>query len=133
MSESDPSETGSAEESLSLTAKSEPAAVRQDQTARLRLRGDAPRVMRLSRKALLVLGGGGALVIGGALIYALQPPGDARPEWEFLYELTANVTDSNGFNSIEGLFNQMAQDVPAFKKARLKWANLGDTGISVEI
>ncbi len=64
---------------------------------------------------------------------ALQPPGDARPEWEFLYELTANVTDSNGFNSIEGLFNQMAQDVPAFKKAKLKWANLGDTGISVEI
>ena len=77
MSESDPSETGSAEESPSLTAKSEPAAVRQDQTARLRLRGDAPRVMRLSRKALLVLGGGGALVIGGALIYALQPPGDS--------------------------------------------------------
>ena len=64
---------------------------------------------------------------------ALQPPGDARPEWEFLHEITTNVIGNNGFNSIEGLFNQMAQDVPAFKKAELKWANLGDTGISIEI
>jgi NADH-quinone oxidoreductase subunit G len=64
---------------------------------------------------------------------ALQPPGDARPEWEFLHDLTSNVTGGNGFNSIEGLFNQMAQDVPAFKKAGLTWAGLGDTGATVEI
>ncbi|MEC8928192.1 MAG: molybdopterin-dependent oxidoreductase [Verrucomicrobiota bacterium] len=64
---------------------------------------------------------------------ALQPPGNARAEWEFLHELTANVTGGNGFNSIEGLFNQMAADVPAFRKAELTWAALGDTGATVEI
>ena len=64
---------------------------------------------------------------------ALQPPGNARAEWEFLHELTANVTGANGFNSIEGLFNQMAADVPAFRKAELTWAALGDTGATVEI
>ena len=64
---------------------------------------------------------------------ALQPPGNARAEWEFLHELTANVTSGNGFNSIEGLFNQMAADVPAFRKAELTWAALGDKGATVEI
>jgi len=66
-------------------------------------------------------------------VQALQPPGVARAEWEFLHELVANVSNRNGFSSIEGLFNQMAQDVPAFSKAKLTWADLGDTGMSVEI
>jgi type IV secretion system protein VirB10 len=39
----------------------------------LRLRGDPPRVMRLSRKALVVLGLLASASIGGSLIYALQP------------------------------------------------------------
>lgn len=39
----------------------------------LRLRGDPPRVMRLSRKALAVVGLVATAGIGGALIYALQP------------------------------------------------------------
>ncbi len=39
----------------------------------LRLRGDPPRVMRLSRKALAVVGTVAGVGIGGALIYALQP------------------------------------------------------------
>jgi type IV secretion system protein TrbI len=38
----------------------------------MRLRGDAPRVTRLSRKVLAGLGGVTSLVLGGALIYALQ-------------------------------------------------------------
>jgi NADH-quinone oxidoreductase subunit G len=62
---------------------------------------------------------------------AIEPRGDARPEWEFLHELVFNVTGQNGFVSIEGLFNQMARDVPAFNG--LTWASLGDTGKSVEI
>ena len=45
---------------------------------------------------------------------AVEPQGDARAEWEFLHELVFNVTGQNGFVSIEGLFNQMAQEVPAF-------------------
>src|SRR5439155_912836 len=45
---------------------------------------------------------------------AVEPRGDARPEWEFLHDLVYNVTGQNGFVSIEGLFNQMTKEVPAF-------------------
>jgi NADH-quinone oxidoreductase subunit G len=62
---------------------------------------------------------------------AVEPKGDARPEWEFLHDLVENLTGKNGYASIEGLFNQMAKDVPAF--AGLEWAKLGDTGASVTI
>ncbi|WP_454885465.1 TrbI/VirB10 family protein [Sphingomonas oryzagri] len=44
-----------------------------------RLRGAAPRVTRLSRKALAVVGVAAGLGIGGSLIYALQPRGPAAP------------------------------------------------------
>jgi NADH-quinone oxidoreductase subunit G len=60
---------------------------------------------------------------------AIEPGGEARPEWEFLHELVYHVTGQNGFVSIEGLFNQMAQDIPAFQG--LTWASLGDTGVTV--
>jgi NADH-quinone oxidoreductase subunit G len=62
---------------------------------------------------------------------AIEPPGQARPEWEFLHELVFNVTGQNGFASIEGLFNLMAKEVPAFNG--LTWAGLGDTGATVPI
>jgi predicted molibdopterin-dependent oxidoreductase YjgC len=62
---------------------------------------------------------------------AVEPPGDARPEWEFLHELVLNVTGRNGFVSIEGLFNQMAREVPAFNG--LTWSALGDTGVTVPL
>ncbi len=72
---------------------------------------------------------------------AVEPPGDARPEWEFLRELVFNVTgkdsglpsrssESVGW-TIEGLFNEMAKDVPAFNG--LTWAGLGDSGVTVKI
>ena len=62
---------------------------------------------------------------------ALEPKGDSRPEWEFLHELVFNVTGQNGFVSIEGLFDQMAKEVPAF--AGLTWAALGNGGATVPI
>ena len=62
---------------------------------------------------------------------AVEAPGDARPDWEFLHELVHNVTGQNGFSTIEGLFNQMAREVPGF--AGLEWAKLGDTGVTVQI
>jgi len=62
---------------------------------------------------------------------AVEPRGDARPEWEFLHELVLNVTGQNGCASIEGLFNLMAQEVSAFKG--LTWGGLGDTGVTVSI
>ena len=64
---------------------------------------------------------------------ALDAPGEARAEWEFLHELVENVTGQNGFSTIEGLFNQMAQDVPAFAAKELTWTKLGDTGVSVDL
>jgi NADH-quinone oxidoreductase subunit G len=62
---------------------------------------------------------------------ALEPRGDARPEWEFLHELVFNVTGQDGYATIEGLFNLMAKEVPAF--SGLTWAGLGDTGVTVQI
>ena len=62
---------------------------------------------------------------------AVEPPGDARPEWEFLHELIFNVTGQNGVASIEGLFNAMASEVPAFRG--LTWAAVKDQGVSVPI
>ena len=62
---------------------------------------------------------------------AVEPPGEARPEWEFLHDLVYNVTGQDGFLPIEGLFNEMAKGVPAFNG--LTWAGLGDTGLTVKI
>jgi NADH-quinone oxidoreductase subunit G len=62
---------------------------------------------------------------------AVEAPGDARAEWEFLHDVVYNVTGQDGFLTIEGLFNEMAKDVPAFKG--LTWAGLGDTGVTVQI
>jgi len=63
---------------------------------------------------------------------ALDAPGDARPEWEFLHELVENTTGQNGFSTIEGLFNQMTGEVEAYKDKELTWASLGDEGVTVE-
>jgi len=62
---------------------------------------------------------------------AIQPPGDARAEWDFLHDLVCNVTGKDGFLTIEGLFNEMAKDVPAFNG--VTWASLGDAGVTVQI
>jgi NADH-quinone oxidoreductase subunit G len=62
---------------------------------------------------------------------AVEAPGDARPEWEFLGELLGHVTGREEFKTLEGLFNRMASDVPAF--AGLEWAKLGDSGVKVNI
>ena len=62
---------------------------------------------------------------------AVESPGEARPEWEFLHDLVYNVTGQDGFLTIEGLFNEMAKNVPAF--GGLTWAGLGDTGVTVKI
>jgi NADH-quinone oxidoreductase subunit G len=62
---------------------------------------------------------------------AVEPPGEARPEWEFLHELVYSVTGQDGFVTIEGLFNLMAKEVPAFDG--LTWAGLGELGVTVPI
>jgi NADH-quinone oxidoreductase subunit G len=60
---------------------------------------------------------------------AIEPKGEARAEWEILHELVLHVTGQNGFVSIEGLFNQMAAEIPAMKG--VTWAALGDMGVTI--
>ena len=62
---------------------------------------------------------------------AVEPPGEARPEWELLHDLVSNITGQGGFQTIEGLFNEMAKDVAAFNA--LTWAGLRDSGVTVKI
>jgi NADH-quinone oxidoreductase subunit G len=61
----------------------------------------------------------------------IQPKGNARPEWEFLRELVHGADGQDGAGGIEGVFNQMAREVPAFHG--LTWAALGDLGVTVPI
>lgn len=46
----------------------------------VKLRGDPPQVMRLSRKAIGIASACGFALVGGALIYALQPASQAERE-----------------------------------------------------
>ncbi len=55
------------------------ASPRSDEQA-FQLRGNPPRVMRLSRNALAVVGVAAGLGIGGSLIYALKPAGHREAE-----------------------------------------------------
>lgn len=50
-----------------------------------RLEGEMPRVMRLSRKTLAILGGAVCITIGGALLWALRPVDPMAPQE--LYEV----------------------------------------------
>ena len=62
-----------------VTAQSAAPAAQPDPNA-FQLRGPPPRVMRLSRKALAVVGVAAGLGIGGSLIYALRPPSDRQAQ-----------------------------------------------------
>jgi len=62
---------------------------------------------------------------------AVEAPGDARPEAEFLQELVAGVAGPNGPLPPEGLFNLMAREVPAL--AGIEWSKLGDAGVTVNL
>jgi len=65
---------------------SEPATAQQpvaplaDPASAVKLRGDPPRVMRLSRKAIGIASACTFALVGSALIYALQPQDAAGEE-----------------------------------------------------
>jgi predicted molibdopterin-dependent oxidoreductase YjgC len=65
----------------------------------------------------------------------IDTQGSARAEWEFLFELVAIVglptCAGTPAANIETLFNQMAQETPAF--AGLTWAALGDLGANAKL
>lgn len=64
-----------------------------DPASAVKLRGDPPRVMRLSRKAIGIASACGFALVGGALIYALQPQG--RKGAEELYNTEGVVVADN--------------------------------------
>lgn len=62
---------------------------------------------------------------------AVEPPGEARPESEFLGELLDLLGAGPGPATPEGWFNLMAREVDAFHG--LTWAGLGDQGAPAKI
>jgi NADH-quinone oxidoreductase subunit G len=60
---------------------------------------------------------------------AVRPPGSARDDWEILRDLQQALTGSNGVYSIEDVFRQMSENVPALQGLSL--SKIGDRGIQV--
>ena len=81
--------TGDAEPEIPAPAEIPP---RPDPAA-FRLRGDPPRVVRLSRRALITLGSVTAIGVGGALVYALGPQHDSKAGTELYNTDGRNTAD----------------------------------------
>lgn len=62
---------------------------------------------------------------------AVQPPGQARDDWEILRDLIQGVSGTNGIHSIEDVFQQMAGETPAFQGLSL--SRIGDLGIQLSL
>ena len=60
---------------------------------------------------------------------AIEPPGEARPDWMVLRELLAAVTQSEWPKTIEGIFRQMAREIGALTGLTL--AAVGDLGVDL--
>ncbi|MGD9471225.1 MAG: TrbI/VirB10 family protein [Novosphingobium sp.] len=86
------------------------AAPLTDPQSAVRLRGDPPRVMRLSRKAIGMASACCFAVVGGALIYALQPQG--RKGAEELYN-TDNVAVADNLAGAPKDYGQVPKLGPA--------------------
>jgi len=82
----------------------------QDIAAELRLRPERPSVTRLSRRVLAGLGAVAAVVIAGALLFALRPHG-AKAPGEELYN-TDNRTTADGLNGLPRDYSGISRTVP---------------------
>lgn len=71
-----------------------------------RLRGDGPRVVRLSRKAIGIASAVGMTLVGGALFYALQPASQGPDEELFN---TDGVAVADGLASAPSDYSQVPQ------------------------
>jgi len=60
---------------------------------------------------------------------AIQPPGNARDDWEILRDLILALAGTNGIGTIEDVFRQMAAETPALNGLTL--SRIGDLGIVV--
>jgi type IV secretion system protein TrbI len=82
----------------------------QTAEAAVKLRGEPPRVMRLSRKAVGIGAAVTLTAIGGALVYALQPAGKEGPTE--LYGTDARTT-ANGLEAAPKDYSQIPKLGPA--------------------
>ena len=96
------------------TERSEAAPV--DPEAAVKLRGDPPRVMRLSRKAIGIASACGFALVGGALIYALQPSG--RSDGEELYNTDGAAVADNLELLVAPMLARFIATDRSFTKAR---------------
>jgi NADH-quinone oxidoreductase subunit G len=62
---------------------------------------------------------------------AVQPPGQARTDWEILRDLTLAYSGQNGFYTIEEVFKLMAAEVPAL--TGLSLGKIGDLGVELSL
>ncbi len=62
---------------------------------------------------------------------AVQPPGQARDDWEILRDLIQAVSGANGLYLVEDVFKQMAASVPAL--AGLTLSRIGDLGVQLDL
>ncbi len=62
---------------------------------------------------------------------AIEPPGQARDDWEILRDLLTAISGEQGPSTIEAVFKDMAQSTPAF--AGLSLGKIGDLGVQLEI
>jgi NADH-quinone oxidoreductase subunit G len=62
---------------------------------------------------------------------AIQPPGQARDDWEILRDLVQAVGGSNGVYTIEEVFKLMATETPAL--AGLTISRVGDLGVQLQL
>ena len=76
------------------------------------LRGDPPRVMRLSRKAIGIAAACGCALVGGALIYALKPEGQMDAEELYNTEGVAVADNLAGAPTDYGQVPQLGPPLP---------------------
>jgi NADH-quinone oxidoreductase subunit G len=62
---------------------------------------------------------------------AIQPPGQARDDWEVLRDLVQAVGGSNGVYSIEEVFKVMAAETPALQGLTI--SRVGDLGLQLSL
>ncbi len=62
---------------------------------------------------------------------AVNPPGQARDDWEILRDLIQALTGANGIYTVDDLFRAMANDTPTLKGLTL--SRVGDLGVPLEL
>ena len=62
---------------------------------------------------------------------AIEAPGNARADWEWLRELVIKITGKQPADNLPGLFNEMSASVSAFNG--VQWKDLGDLGVDINI